>query len=65
MISYYYIKSKGGENLKKVTMVLKKITPAITACLAFVLTLSANTSTCYFFNQPDPPKGLDEFKRIK
>lgn len=51
--------------MKKVTMVLKKITPAITACLAFVLTLSANTSTCYFFNQPDPPKGLDEFKRIK
>ncbi len=50
--------------MKKAMKLLAKITPALTACMAFVLTISANTSTCYIFNQPTPPKGLDDFKHI-
>lgn len=51
--------------MKKVWQSLKKIAPAFMACMAVVLTISANSSACFYFNQPDPPKGLDEFKHIK
>ncbi len=51
--------------MKKSTKFLAKITPAITACMAFVLTISANSSTCFVFHQPKAPKGLDDFKHIK
>lgn len=59
------IKVIGGEKMKKVWQILKKFAPAITACLTLVLTINANSSVCYFFNQPEPPKGLDDFKRIR
>lgn len=51
--------------MKKVWQSFKKIAPAIMACLTVVLTVSANSSTCFCFNQPEPPKGLDEFRHIK
>ena len=51
--------------MKKVKQIFLKFAPAITACMAIVLTINANSSACYVFNQPEPPKGLDEFKRIK
>ena len=51
--------------MKKAKKFLAKITPALTTCMALVLTISANSSTCFIFNQPDPPKGLDEYKHIK
>lgn len=51
--------------MKKIKQFLAKFAPAITACMAIVLTLNANSSACFVFNQPEPPKGLDEFKRIK
>ena len=51
--------------MKKAKQILLKFAPAITACMAIVLTLNANSSACFVFNQPEPPKGLDEFKHIK
>ncbi len=51
--------------MKRIKQFLAKFAPAITACMALVLTISANSSSCYVFNQPEPPKGLDGFKHIK
>ena len=51
--------------MKKVMKLLCKISPAITLCLAAVLALNANSATCYFFNQPEAPKALERFKRLK
>ncbi len=51
--------------MTKVWQILKKFAPAITACLTLVLTVNANSSACFFFNQPEPPKDLDDFKRIR
>lgn len=50
--------------MKKAIKFLAKITPALTACMTFVLTIGANSSTCFYYHQPDPPRGLDDFKRI-
>jgi len=51
--------------MKKVLAALKKSIPALTACLAAVLFVEANTATCFLFHQPEVPKNLDRFKRIK
>ena len=51
--------------MKKVTALLCKIGPAITLCLAAVLALNANTATCFYYNQPEAPKSLDRFRRIR
>jgi len=51
--------------MKKFTQLLCKIGPTITLCLAAVLALNANTATCYYYNQPEAPKSLDKFKRLK
>jgi len=51
--------------MKKVMQLLHKIGPAIPLCLAAVLALNANSATCFFYNQPEAPKSLDRFKRIK
>ena len=51
--------------MKKVLAALTKIAPALTACLAAVLFVQANSATCYIFHQPEAPKSLDRFKRIK
>ncbi len=51
--------------MKKITSMLTKILPAMTACAAFILTVNANSSTCFIFGQPKAPKGLDEFRRLK
>lgn len=51
--------------MKKAMKFLAKITPALTACMAVVLTISANSSSCFIFNEPKAPKGLEDFKRIK
>ncbi len=51
--------------MKNAMKFLAKITPALTACMTVVLTISANSSSCFIFNEPKAPKGLDNFKRIK
>lgn len=54
--------SKGGETMKKVSSILAKLAPAITACLTLVLTISANSNSCIFMNEPKAPNSLDKFK---
>lgn len=51
--------------MKKILAALKRSIPTLTACLAAVLLVEANTATCFIFHQPEAPKSLDRFKRIK
>ncbi len=51
--------------MKRVIQKAMKHLPAIIACATLVLTFNANSTGCYVFNQPQVPKGLDDFKRIK
>lgn len=45
-------------------MILNKLVPAFTACMALVLTISANSSSCAFLNEPKEPAALKNFKKF-
>ena len=52
--------------LKSARNLIYKMAPAITAFIAFVLTLHVNSSSgCYILYQPKAPAALDQFKKIK
>ena len=57
--------SYGGENMKKMSKILNKIIPAFVTCLTLVLTVSANSSSCFFLHQDEEPKAIAKFKKIK
>lgn len=50
--------------MKKVKMFLNKIAPAFVACMTLVLTVSANSSSCAFLNEPKEPAALKKFKKF-
>lgn len=45
--------------------ILSRISPIIVSCLTLVLTISANSNSCYILNQPEEPKSIDRFKLFK
>ena len=49
----------------KKNKLFKKVIMGLGTCLSIVLFVNANTATCYYFNQPEAPKGLDEFRLLK
>jgi len=51
--------------MKKALAVLLKLVPILTACLTAVLTVEANSATCFIYHQPEAPKSLDRFSRVK
>lgn len=51
--------------MKKFKNVLKKISPAIVGCLTLVLTINANTASCFILNEPQEPKEIEKFKWFK
>lgn len=55
---------KGGEKMKKINAFITKILPAFVACMTLVLTVSANSSSCAFLNEPKEPTALKNFKKF-
>lgn len=51
--------------MKKFLSWTTKIMPAFVACLTLVLTVSANSSSCYLINQPEEPKSISKFKKFQ
>lgn len=51
--------------MKKVTKLANKVLPVFVACLTMVLTISANSSSCFYLHQEEEPKSIDKFKRFK
>ena len=51
--------------MKKFKNIIKKISPAIVGCLTFVLTINANTASCFILNEPKEPKTIEKFKLRK
>lgn len=51
--------------MKKTNRILKKIAPAIVGCLTLVLSINANSASCYIINQPKEPKAISKFKIFK
>lgn len=45
-------------------MILNKMIPAFVACMTLVLTVSANSSSCAFLNEPKEPAALEKFKKF-
>lgn len=43
----------------------EKISPAIVGCLTLVLTLNANSASCFILNEPKEPKSAEKFKLFK
>mgnify|MGYP000068440195 FL=1 len=48
--------------MKKIKKIMKKISPAIVGCLTLVLTINANTASCFILNEPKEPKTIEKFK---
>ena len=44
---------------------MKKISPITVACLTLVLTINANTASCFILNEPKEPNGIEKFKHFK
>lgn len=61
MLDFY----QGGENMKKLTKYANKVFPVFVACLTMVLTISANSASCYYLHQSEEPKSIDRFKKFK
>ena len=51
--------------MKKFTQKLVNLAPALAACLVAVAAMEANSAATLFFHQPEAPKGLDKFRRLK
>lgn len=51
--------------MKKINKIIKKFSPMIVGCLTLVLTISANTASCFILNEPKQPKDLDKFTLLK
>ncbi|WP_448918941.1 cyclic lactone autoinducer peptide [Eubacterium sp.] len=51
--------------MKKIKNLMKKISPAIVGCLTLVLTINANTASCFILNEPKEPKSIEKFKFFK
>lgn len=55
----------GGESMKKIAKWSFKLAPAMASCLALVISISANSSGCFFLDQPKEPESIKKFKKIK
>ena len=51
--------------MKKIKNIMKKISPAIVGCLPLVLTLNANSASCFILNEPKEPNSPEKFKLFK
>ena len=51
--------------MKKLTKYASKVFPVFVACLTLVLTISANSASCYYLHQSEEPKSIDRFKKFK
>ncbi len=51
--------------MKTLKSTINKIIPAVTACLTFVLFVSANSNSSAMVHQPKTPKGIERFSKIK
>lgn len=51
--------------MKKIKNIMKKISPVIVGCLTLVLTINANTASCFILNEPEEPKSIKKFKIFK
>lgn len=51
--------------MKKFKTLVTRILPAVVGCLTLVLMINANSSSCYFINQPKEPKAIERFKKFK
>ncbi len=51
--------------MKKIKNFMKKISPVIVGCLTLVLTLNANSASCFILNEPKEPKSIEKFKLFK
>ena len=51
--------------MKKLAKYASKMLPAFVACLTMVLTVSANSSSCFYLHQEDEPKSINRFKKFK
>lgn len=50
--------------MRKINMLVSKMIPAFVACMTLVLTVSANSSSCAFLNEPKEPAALKKFKKF-
>ena len=50
--------------MRNIKILLGKMIPAFVACMTVVLTVSANSSSCAFLNEPKEPASLKNFKKF-
>lgn len=50
--------------MKKFKNIMKKISPAIVGCLTLVLTINANSASCFILNEPKAPESLSKFNKF-
>lgn len=51
--------------MKKLKKIIEKISPVVVGCLTLVLTLNANSASCFILNEPVEPKSISKFKMFK
>lgn len=51
--------------MKKINKILKKIAPVLVGCLTLVLSINANSASCFIINQPKEPETIKKFKVFK
>lgn len=56
---------QGVVKMKKINKILKKFIPVVVGCLTLVLSINANTASCFIINQPKEPETINKFKLFK
>lgn len=56
---------QGVVEMKKINKILKKIAPVLVGCLTLVLSINANSASCFIINQPKEPEAIKKFKVFK
>ncbi len=51
--------------MKKIKKNAGKLSTVLVTCLTLVLTINANTASCFILNEPKEPKKIEQFKLFK
>ena len=59
------LKNRGGKDMTKIKNYVSWMAPAIATLLGWLALLSANSGSCCMINEPEAPKAMDKFRKLK
>lgn len=59
------LKTEEGKDMTKIKNYVSWMAPAIATLLGWLALFSANSGSCCMINEPEVPKAMDKFRKLK